>query len=83
MLIQEIIGAVAAQFIESAFGFGSAKSCPVGVGLFRRLFSLTPLLETLQVDQIRHPRLHYRAKERHAAVSQRRELSRWACSVII
>jgi hypothetical protein len=76
MLIQEIIGAFAAQFIESAFGFGSTKSCSVRVGLFRRLFSLTPFLETLQVDQIRHPRLHHPAKERHATVSQMRELSR-------
>jgi len=63
MLIQMIVGAAGAQFIERAFGFGSAEPCPIAVGLFRRLLSLTTFLKSLQVDQIPHGCPHHRAKE--------------------
>jgi hypothetical protein len=85
MLIEMIVGSAIALFIERAFGFGSAESNPVGVGLFRRLFPLTAFPESLQVDQIPHGCPHHPAKQRHAAFSRRRELSRrvLACSVVI
>lgn len=54
MLIEQIAGTVGAQLIERPFGFGSAKPRPVGVGLFRRLFTLAPLLKSLEVDHVPH-----------------------------
>jgi hypothetical protein len=85
MLIEMIVGAAGALFIERAFGFGSAESSPVGVGLFRRLLALTAFPESLQVDQIPHGCPHHPAKQGQAALSRRRELSRrvLACSVVI
>ena len=47
MLIEQIIGALSAPFVECAFRFGSAEPCPVGVGLFRRLLTIAPLLKSL------------------------------------
>jgi hypothetical protein len=85
MLIEMIVGSAIALFIERAFGFGSAESNPVGVGLFRRLFPLTAFPESLQVDQIPHGCPRHPAKQGHAAFSRRRERSRrvLACSVVI
>jgi hypothetical protein len=84
MLIEMIVGAAGALFIERAFGFGSAESSPVGVGLFRRLLALIAFPESLQVDEIPHGCPHHPAKQRQAALSRRRELSRRVlCSVVI
>lgn len=54
MLIKQIFGAAAAQLIACPLGSGSAKSCPIGVGSFRRLFTLAPLLKSPEVDHVSH-----------------------------
>jgi hypothetical protein len=54
MLIEQNVGSAAAQLIEFALGFGPAKPRPVGVGLFRRLVTLAPLLKSLEIDHVRH-----------------------------
>src|SRR5882757_6771982 len=57
-------GAFLRRFIVCAFGFGAAKARTVGVGLFRRLFPLVALLESFQVDDVPHARLHHSAARR-------------------
>jgi hypothetical protein len=54
MLIEQIIGTAAVQLIERPFRFGSAEPGSVGVGLFGRLFTLAPLLKSLQVNHVSH-----------------------------
>ena len=44
------------QLIARAFGFSSAESSPVGVGLFRRLFALAESLGGVE-SLIEHPAL--------------------------
>jgi hypothetical protein len=65
MLIQQIVGAACALLIQNAFGFGSAEPRPVGLRLLFRLLTLDALLESFQVDYIRHASLHH-ATSRHA-----------------
>src|SRR5665213_1921778 len=76
MLIEMIVRAIVLQFIERAFGFGSAEPCPVCVCLFRRLLPLTTFLKSLQVDQFPHGCPPHPATEGQATFSRRRELSR-------
>jgi hypothetical protein len=57
MLIEQIIGTAGALLIEGPFRFGSAEPGSVGVGLFGRLFTLAPLLKSLEVDYFPHPAL--------------------------
>jgi hypothetical protein len=59
MLIQSFVGALSAQLVERAFGFGSAKTRSVGLRLLLRLMSLSALLESLQVNHIPHAELHH------------------------
>jgi hypothetical protein len=59
VLIQSFVGALSAQLVERAFGFGSAKARSVGLRLLLRLISLSALLETFQVDHIPHAGLHH------------------------
>jgi hypothetical protein len=59
MLIQSFVGALGAQFVKRALGFGSAKARSVGLRLLLRLSSLSALLESLQVDHIPHAGLHH------------------------
>jgi len=59
MLIQSFVGVLGAQFVERAFGFGSAKARSVGLRLLLRLTSFGALLEPLQVDHIPHAGLHH------------------------
>jgi hypothetical protein len=59
MLIQQVAGAVGALLVQNAFGFGSAKSRPIGLGLLFRLLSFGAFLETLQIDHIPHASLHH------------------------
>jgi len=59
MLIQSFVGALGAQLVERAFGFGSAKTRSVGLRLLLRLTSFGALLESLQVDHISHAGLHH------------------------
>jgi hypothetical protein len=54
MLIQQVVRALRAPFVQNAFGFGSAKPRPVGFGLFRRLISFSALSKSLQVDHVPH-----------------------------
>ena len=54
MLIEQIFGTAGTQLIECPFGLGSAKPRPIGVGLFCRLFTPAPLLESLEVDHVPH-----------------------------
>jgi hypothetical protein len=77
MLIQQIVGAIRAPLIESAFGFGSAKPCPVGFGLLRRLLPFNAFLKSLQVDDIRHVSPHHAIGCVRSAVSRRRECAPW------
>jgi hypothetical protein len=56
VLIQQIIGAILAEFIACAFGFGPAKPRAVGVSLAGRLFPRAALLESLEIDHIAHAR---------------------------
>jgi hypothetical protein len=79
MLIEQVFGALGTLFVQNAFGFGAAKTRPVGVGLFRRLFSLGAFLKSLQVDNIPHALPHYSTNKGRAAFSWRRE----AGSVVI
>jgi len=50
VLIEQVAGALGTLLVENAFGFSSAESGPIGVGLSRRLFSFSPFLKSLQVD---------------------------------
>jgi hypothetical protein len=59
MLIQMFVGALGAQLVQSAFGFGPAKARSVGLRLLLRLISLSSPLESLQVDHIPHAGLHH------------------------
>ena len=54
MLFQMLVGSACAQFVQRAFGLGSAESRPVGIGLFGRLLAFAALLESFQVDNIPH-----------------------------
>src|ERR1700736_7005474 len=81
MLIQQVVRALGAPFVQNAFGFVSAKPRPVGFGLFRRLFSLSALLKSLQVDHIPHACLPHPTNGGHATCSRRRKWSRLAGSV--
>src|SRR5216683_5123369 len=81
MLIQQLACALGALFLQNAFGFGSAKPGPVGFGLFRRLFSLSALFKSLQVDHLPHACLHHPANGGRAKFSRKR--SRLADSVVI
>src|ERR1700738_2520318 len=83
MLIQQVVRALGAPFVENVFGFGSAEPRPVGVGLFRRLLSFTALLKSLQVDNIPHACLHHPTNGGRATCSRRRKWSRLASSVVI
>jgi hypothetical protein len=83
MLIQNFVGAAGAPRVQNALGFGSAKPCPVGVGLFRRLCSLDALLKSLQVDYIPHGCLHHAINWERAKSLQMREWSRVAGSIVI
>jgi hypothetical protein len=71
MLIQQVVGAAGALLIQNALGFGSAKPRPIGFGLLFRPMSLGALLESLQVDYIRHANLRH-ATSRHATYRRRR-----------
>src|SRR6266851_8674730 len=83
MLIQQLACTLGAPFVQNAFGFGAAKPGPVGVGLFRRLFSLGALLKSLQVDHIPHACLHHPTNGGSATCSRSRRWSRLADSVVI
>jgi hypothetical protein len=83
MLIQQIIGAVGALFVQDAFGFGTAESRPIGLRLLFRLMPFGALLESFQVDYIPHACPHHATLRRHATFFRRREELRWAGSVII
>jgi hypothetical protein len=50
VLIEMIFGAAGQEFIACAFGFSSAKSCSVDVGLRLRSFLLYALLDPVQID---------------------------------
>ena len=54
MLIQKLVGAAGAQIVQRAFGFGSAKSRPIGVSLFCRLFAFAAFLESFQINKVPH-----------------------------
>src|SRR6266404_9663934 len=82
MLIQQLVRALGAPFLQNAFGFGSAKPGPVGFGLFGRLFPLGALLESLQVDHVPHACLHHPANG-EAKFLRRRKWSRLAGLVVI
>src|SRR6266481_5520883 len=73
MRIQQIAGAGRARLVESAFGFGAAKTRAVGLGLFRRRLPLVALLKSLQIDHIPHPGLHHSAGCERAAFSLTRD----------
>jgi hypothetical protein len=76
MLIEQIIGTALVEFIERPFRFGSTEPRPVDVGLLGRLFTLTSLLKSLQINYVSHP-APYLANETYVAFSRRREMSRW------
>jgi hypothetical protein len=59
MLIQELVGALGALLVQTAFGFGSAESRAIRFSLFLRLLSFGALLESFQVDDIPHGGLHH------------------------
>jgi hypothetical protein len=54
MLIQQVVGTLRTPFIQSAFGFGSAESRPIGLRLLLRLMPFDALLEPLQIDYFSH-----------------------------
>src|SRR5437899_12993183 len=83
MLIQQVVRALRAPFVQNAFGFGSAKPCPFGFGLFRRLISFSALSKSLQVDHVPHACPRPPTNGGHATFSRRRKCSRWAGSVVI
>jgi len=83
MLIQQVVRALRAPFVQNAFGFGSAKPRPVGFGLFRRLISFSALSKSLQVDHVPHACPLHPTNGSHATPSRRRKWSRWAGSVFI
>jgi hypothetical protein len=59
MLIQQFAGAVLALLIAGAFGFGAAKACTIGLGLFRRPIPFRALPELLQIDGFPHNHFHH------------------------
>jgi hypothetical protein len=85
MLIEHVVGSVGARLVKLAFGFGAAETRPVGFGLLRRLMPLGPLLEPLQIDDVRHASPRHATRWGRAAFSLMREGSRWtfAGSLII
>jgi hypothetical protein len=66
MLIQQVVGAACALFVQYALGLGPAKSRSIDLSLLFRLLSFSALLEPLQIDYIPHTSLHY-PTSRHAA----------------
>jgi hypothetical protein len=78
MLVQQIAGTIRSLLVERALRFGSAKPCPVGLRLFRRLFSLAAFLKSFQVDHVTHARSHHAISWWHAALSRRRDGRCWA-----
>jgi len=70
MLVQQIAGTIRSLLVERALRFGSAKPCPVGVRLFRRLFSLAAFLKSFQVDHVTHARSHHAISWWHAALHE-------------
>jgi hypothetical protein len=83
MLIQQVVSAFRAPFVDNAFVLGSAKPRPVGFGLFRRLFSLSALLKSLQVDQFPHARPRHPTIGARAGILVGRNWSRLAGSMVI
>jgi hypothetical protein len=83
MLIQQVVRALRAPFVQNAFGFGSAKPRPVGFGLFRRLISFNALSKSFQVDYVPHACPLHPTNGGHATSSRRRKWSRWTGSVVI
>jgi hypothetical protein len=76
MLIEQITGAVLALFIAASFGFGAAKACTIGLGLFRRSISFGALLELPQIDGFPHDHLHHSNGWYRAAIPTPRKFSR-------
>jgi hypothetical protein len=76
MLIKQITGAILVPFIAGTFGFGAAKACTIGLGLFRRSISFGALLELLQIDGFPHDHLHHSHGWYRAAIPTPRKFSR-------
>jgi hypothetical protein len=83
VLIQQIVGAVRAPLLQCAFGFGSAKPCSVGFGLFPRLFPFNAFLESLQVDHFPHASLHHAIGYVRSAVSRLRACAPWELGLTV
>jgi hypothetical protein len=78
MLIQQFAGAVLALLIAGAFGFGAAKACAIGLGLFRRPIPFRALLELLQIDGFPHNHFHHPSGWVRVAIPTPRNFSRMA-----
>jgi hypothetical protein len=83
MLIQQVVGAFSAAFVQRALGSGSAKPRAVRVSLLRRLFPLSAFPESLQVDHVPHGCLHHAIDWGRAKFFLKRKQSRRAGSVVI
>src|ERR1700722_82990 len=81
MLIQQVARPLGALLIQSALRFGSAEPRPIGLRLFRRLFSLVAFLKSFEVDHISHAGPRQPTHREYAAMSRRRE--RWALADFI
>jgi hypothetical protein len=59
MLIEQLLRALLAGFLELAFRPGAAELRAIGGGFLFRLLALGPLPELFQIDQISHASLRH------------------------
>jgi hypothetical protein len=76
MLIKQFASAVLALLIAGTFGFGAAKACAIGLGLFRRSIPFGALPELPQIDGFPHDHLHHSNGWVRAAIPTPRKFSR-------
>jgi hypothetical protein len=70
VLVQHLIRTVCALVFHRTFRFGSAEAGPIGVRLFRRLFSLDSFPEPIEIDHLAHTRPRYRKQWAHVAYAR-------------